>query len=236
VNPRQRRGVLLIIATAMGAIVVFIAVLSVVGNVRSQVGPTATVLQLRTGVQELEPITPDMIEQVSVPERWIPKTALRSVDEVIGKVASSIYEPGTTLQTGMLVDPPGLKAGYREVAILVNAETGVAGKVRSGDRVDIIATTAATDTAPNRAEVWVANALVLEVGIPRSTENADPKGNFTQGQGVPVTFALPADEALRLSYAESFSTKLRLALRGRGDEGVLDSAGTIFEPTAKPTS
>lgn len=137
------------------------------------------------------------------------------------------------LQAGMLVPPPGLEAGYREVAILVDAETGVAGKVRPGDRVDIIATTAGDDeTVPDRAEVWVANALVLEVGLPTATEDADDNGNFTQQQGVPVTFALPVDEALRLAYAESFSEKLRLALRGRGDEAALERAETVFQPTA----
>ena len=231
-NPRQRRGVLLIIATVIGALVVFVAVLSMVGSVRSEVGPKATVLQLRTGVQELQAITPEMVDEVSVPERWITKTSLRSMDDVVGKVSSSIYEPGTTLQTGMLIDPPGLKAGFREVAILVNAETGVAGKVRSGDRVDIIATIAGGDQVPNVAEVVVANALVLEVGIPKASENTDSKGNFSQQQGVPVTFALPVDQALKLSYAESFSRKLRLALRGRGDEGAVDPASSVFSAAA----
>ncbi|RYV52218.1 Flp pilus assembly protein CpaB [Pengzhenrongella frigida] len=235
-NPRQRRGVLLIIATAIGALVVFVAVLSVVSDVRSQVGPTAMVLQLTTDVQELQAITPDMIEEVSVPERWISETAILSADEVVGKVSASVFAPGTTLQQGMLIDPPGLQAGYREVAILVNAETGVAGKVRSGDRVDILATTAGTETSADRAEVWVANALVLEVGIPRSSEDTDSSGNFSQQQGVPVTFALPVEDALRLAYAETFSEKLRLALRGRGDEGALTDSDSLFQPVAGSSS
>jgi Flp pilus assembly protein CpaB len=236
VNPRQRRGVLLIIATSIGALVVFVSVLTMVSNVRSQVGPSATVLQFRTNVEELQAITPDMIEEVQVPQRWISKTALRSIDDVVGKVASSVYQPGTTLQGGMVIDPPGLKAGFREVAILVNAETGVAGEVHSGDRVDIIATTAAAEGVPAKAMVWVPNALVLKVGIPKSGKSTDGDGNFSEEQGVPVTFALPVGEALRLSYAESFSTKLRLALRGRGDENALDPAGMLFQPTAGSNS
>ena len=78
----------------------------------------------------------------------------------------------------MLVDPPGLETGYREVAILVDAETGVAGKVRSGDRVDIIATTAGDEGVPDRAEVWVSNALVLEVGLPTASEDTDLDGRL----------------------------------------------------------
>lgn len=230
-NPRQRRGVLLIIATALGAVVVFVAVLMMVSDVRSQVGPMTTVLALNQAVPALAEVTPDMLDQREVPARWVSDAALTSVDQVIGMVTSSEFAAGTVLQGGMLVDPPGLEAGFREVAILVDAETGVAGKVRPGDRVDIIATTPGDDVVPDRAEVWVANALVLEVGLPAASEDTDSNGNFTQRQGVPVTFALPVEEAVRLAYAESFADKLRLALRGRGDEGALDPSQSVFELT-----
>jgi len=231
VNPRQRRGVLLVIATALGAVVVFVAVLVMVADVRSQVGPMTTVLELNRAVPALAEVTPGMVDEREVPTRWASDTELTSVDQVVGKVTASEFAAGTVLQGGMLVDPPGLAAGYREVAILVDAETGVAGKVQPGDRVDIIATTPGTDLVPDRAEVWVANALVLEVGIPAASEDTDSNGNFTQRQGVPVTFALPVEEAVRLAYAESFADKLRLALRGRGDEGALDLSQSVFELT-----
>ena len=79
-------------------------------------------------------------------------------------------------------------------------------------------------------------ALVLEVGLPTASEDTDDSGNFTQRQGVPVTFALPVEESLRLAYAESFSEKLRLALRGRGDEASLQGPETVFQPTAGSSS
>lgn len=227
-NPRQRRGVLLVLATAVGAIVVFVAVLSMVADVRSQVGPTATVLQLTSPVDALAPITPDMLEEVEIPRRWISSQSLTSADEVLGLVAAAGYEPGTVLQAGMLVEPPGLAQGYREVAILVDAETGVAGKVQPGDRVDIIATIAADEVSPAVSQVWVENVLVIEVGIPQETEVTDSSGNFSQRNGVPVTFAVSVADAVRLAYAESFSEELRLALRGRGDESAIGSADATF--------
>ena len=45
---------------------------------------------------------------------------------------------------------------------------------------------------------------------------------------VPITFALPTPEALRVAYAESFSVKLRLALRARNDETTADPNSLIY--------
>lgn len=228
-NPRQRRGMLLLLATAVGAVVVFVMVTLFVQDVRSEVGPYEETLQFKVDVDELEQITMEMVETVEVPARWISDVVVVDPEQVLGKVSSGRYSAGATIQEGMIEDPPGLKTGFREVAIIVDAETGVAGKVRPGDRVDILATTQGTETTPARAEVWVENALVLEVGLPQQIEEEDASGRFSDGAGVPVTFALPVDESLKLAYAESFSTKLRLALRGRGDEAGIPDAVKLFE-------
>lgn len=228
-NPRQRRGALLLAVTAVGAITVFVAVVAFVGNINSKVGPMAKVLELKQAVDAYEPVEPDMLEVTEVPQRWLPGTALTSTAEAEGLVAASALPKGALLQQGMLVQRPGLQPGYREVAIVVDAETGVAGKVSPGDHVDIIATIKGTDTTPDRSEVWVSNALVLEVGVPQSTKSNDSSGNFTTNEGVPVTFALRSQDALRLAYAESFSVKLRLALRGAGDDQVLPDDQLTFQ-------
>ena len=55
-NPRQRRGVLLILVTILGAVVTFVAVFSYVQSVSSQVGPMTTVLKLSQQVTELKEI------------------------------------------------------------------------------------------------------------------------------------------------------------------------------------
>jgi pilus assembly protein CpaB len=121
-----------------------------------------------------------------------------------------------------------VQPGFREVAIMVDAETGVAGKVSPGDHVDIIATIAGSEDVPARSELWVSNALVLEVGLPRDTDGESSDGGFTSGTGVPVTFALSTEDSLRLAYVESFSVKLRLALRGAGDDESTPDAGRVF--------
>ena len=228
-NPRQRRGALLLVLTALGAIAVFLAVVVYVGDISSRVGPMAEVVRLNRAVEAYQPIEGDMLEVVEVPERWLPETAVRSVGETSGLVAAAALPEGSLLQAGMLVERPGVRPGFREVAIVVDAETGVAGKVRPGDHVDILATVAGDDSRPARSEIWVSNALVLEVGLPRDVEGSDAAGNFSSSQGVPVTFALTSTDALRLAYVESFSVKLRLALRGDGDDVVLPTDELVFQ-------
>ncbi|MER7796869.1 Flp pilus assembly protein CpaB [Microbacterium sp. NPDC096154] len=227
-NPRQRRGIVLLLLTAVCAVAVFLGVLTYVGDVSSQVGPMTTVVKLTQPVDALEPIEADMLETVEMPERWAPAGSLRDAEETTGLVAATAYAEGAVLQQGMLIPRPGVQPGFREVAIMVDAETGVAGKVHPGDHVDIIATIAGNEGTPPRSELWVSNALVLEVGLPQETEGQDATGAFTLSQGVPVTFALSTAESLRLAYGESFSVKLRLALRGAGDDQTLPRDEQVY--------
>ncbi|GAB2451657.1 Flp pilus assembly protein CpaB [Xylanimonas ulmi] len=228
-NPRKRRGVLLLTLTGVCAIAVFLGVMSYVGSVSSQVGPMTSVVRLARDVEAYQPIEPDMLEEVDVPERWVADGTVSDVAATAGLVAAAPYRKGATVQAGMLIPRPGVQPGYREVAIIVDAETGVAGKVSPGDHVDIIATVAGSQQEERpRSELWVSNALVLEVGLPTDTEREGLDGTFTSTQGVPVTFALTTQDALRLAYGESFSVKLRLALRGAGDDEPTPEGERVF--------
>jgi Flp pilus assembly protein CpaB len=227
-NPRQRRGVFFLVVTSILAVAVFVGVLYYVRTVSSQVGPVVTVLQLNRSVDALEPVDESMLDRVEVPERWVPETAVRSAEDADGLVAATAYEKGSMLQDGMLVERPGVQPGFREVAILVDAETGVAGKVEPGDHVDIIATMGGSGDVQPVSRVWVSNVLVLEVGLPRTLEDPD---DLSTTSGLPVTFALSTQDALTLAYVESFSVKLRLALRGAGDEDLLPAEQRVYDGT-----
>lgn len=220
-NPRQRRGVLLLLVTLLGAVLTFIGISSYVGSVASQVGPMTQVLRLTADVQGLHSLTADEVEVVEVPERWAPAHAIKSLGQVEGLVTGGAYAAGTIVQAGMLEEPPGLQEGYREVSIMVDAETGVAGRIRSGDYVDIIATVEDPNTKERTAQVIVQNAVITDVGVVTDVTNADVEGNLKDNKAVPVTFALTTADSLKVAYAESFSVKLRLALRGTGDSGQL---------------
>jgi pilus assembly protein CpaB len=209
-NPRQRRGVLLLVLAAAGAITVFFAVSSYVSDVRSQVEPLITVLQLKEDVEPYRPIDDSELEEFELPRRWAPDTALRDRSELVGQVPASALERGSILQSGMLVPEPDLEPGQRELAILIDAETGVAGKVGSGDIVDIVASFEADDTTGPKSQIVVAGARVIDVGVQRTREVPGP--NPQEEEVVPVTFALSVQESLILTYAESFAAEVRLAL------------------------
>jgi pilus assembly protein CpaB len=229
VNPRQRRGIILLAFAVLGGLVVFFSVLTFVANVNAKVGDLVGVVQLSAPAGAYQPITSDMLTYRDVPQKWLPQGAITDARDVIGLVPTTDLPSGTYAQRGMFVNRPGVATGYREVAVLVDAETGVAGKIKSGDRVDILATTQdGQDERNRRAEVWVSNALIIDVGVPEEVQRSGQTG-FSQGKAVPVTFALPVTDALRVAYAESFAVKVRLALRGGGDNAPVPPNQQVFK-------
>lgn len=218
-NPRQRRAVLLLGLSVLGLIGVFALVAGYVADVRQQVDPKVTLLALSRDAPPYVSITDDMVEEVSLPERWAPRTAIRDRAALVGLVPTTKLTRGSLLQDGMLTSTPDLEGGQREIAILVDAETGVAGKIRPGFTVDIIATYQASEDGKVRARsrIVVPAARIIDVG--QSTvrsgqieaEGADPQ------QVVPVTFALSVRDTLKVNYAEVNAQEVRLGLQ-RPDE------------------
>lgn len=218
-NPRQRRAILLLGLSALGLLGVFALVAGYVSDVRSEVDPKISVLALARTVQPYKTITDDMVKEVSMPERWAPDTALRDRGALVGLVPTTALTEGSILQEGMLAEPPELEAGQREVAILVDAETGVAGKIGPNSVVDIIATFPGSDDGRVRARsrIVVPGARVVEVGQPRREGGAVPQPSQDPEQVVPVTFAVSVTQVNRVTYAESFGQEVRLSLQ-RPDE------------------
>lgn len=234
-NPRQRRGVLLLLASGIGAIAIFFAVLTFIADVNARAGNFINVVALSQDVQAYEPITAGDLELREVPEKWASGENVRDARDIVGLVPVNDFAAGTFASRGMFIDRPGIAPGHREIAIMVDAETGVAGKVSSGDRVDIIATFEGSEEEAPSSQMWAQGALVIDVGLPEEVTQEDGRGGFETGTGVPITFAMPAEEALRVAYGESFSVKLRLALRARNDDSTIDT-GRIFSPDNLTTS
>jgi pilus assembly protein CpaB len=214
---------------ALGAAAVFVLIFDYVDGVSRQVGPVTTAYEFARAVPRLQPVTEDDLKPVSVPEQWLPAAALKAYTARAGLVAASNIPQGAILQDGMLTAPPELKPGQQEIAILIDAETGVAGKVKAGDLVDIYATFSDDENA--QARVIVTNAQVLAIGSLQSVDqvNAGADGKQLQeGEVVPVTFALTVGESLRITYAESYATKVRLALVAPGTRSMADPRTDIL--------
>jgi pilus assembly protein CpaB len=230
-NPRQRRGILLLTLSALGLLGVFVLVAGYVADVRAEVDPKVTVLALAKPAEKDKAITDDMVKTLELPRRWAPQTALRDRARLIGQVAQADIPSGSVLQEGMIGSPPELASGEREIAILVDAETGVAGKISPGSIVDIVATFAGDEQQGTKAEsnVVVPGARIIDVGQPElkggngvQDQAADP------AQVVPVTFALKPKEALTVTYAESFAAEVRLALLRPGEESQLKAEQRVY--------
>lgn len=236
-NPRQRRGTVLMALAVLGGLGVFALVSSYVADVRNQVEPLVPVLWVTEDVPVQQSIADSVVEERMVPQRWVPASALRNRSELEGLVTAMPVPAGSVLQDGMVSDRAELEIGQREIAILVDAETGVAGKVGPGDVVDIYATFEEDEREAARSEIVVAGARVIDVGSERLEAGQDDSGAFQESRVVPVTFALSVEESLVLTYVESFAVKVRLGLLAPGDDQPLTSSERRFQLSGSaPTS
>ncbi|WP_030800905.1 Flp pilus assembly protein CpaB [Streptomyces sp. NRRL S-337] len=225
-NSRQRRGVILLLLSVLCAVGAFVGVLSVIRNVESKVGPEKTAYRLKTDVAAYKALDPGQFEKVKMPQRWLPPTAVTDLDQVSGKIAVTPLKKGSLLQDDMIVERPALKAGQQEIAIMIDAATGVAGKINPGARVNIYATFEGKRPEDKPvSKVIVSAAQVIDVGKLTPLEAKDPgdtnAANRQAGEAVPITFALNTQDAQRVAYAESFASHVRLALLAPGSEATI---------------
>jgi pilus assembly protein CpaB len=227
-NSRQRRGVVLLVVSTLCAIAAFAGVLAVVGDARSEVGPKITAYRLAKDVPAYAQVTSGQLQKVLIPRRYLPSTAVRSLAELDGKIAATPLRRGSLLQTDMVADRPALQAGQMEIAIMIDAETGVAGKITAGALVNIFATFAGRrDSDPDISKIIVTRAKVIDVGEIRAFDQGQ-SSQRTAGQGVPITFALGPQDAQRVAYAESFAKHVRLALVAPGDQGGIPAGDRTY--------
>lgn len=214
-NPRRRRGLLLLLVAGLGGVVVFFAVASYVASVTSGAPAMTTVFRLSDDVRAYDEVPVTALEEVEIPERVRPPSAVDSSEQLIGRVAAAGLARGSFLQNDMLIEASGLRGGQREIAILVDAETGVAGRVTPQSVVDIYATF--EDQNSRCAGLLVPGARIVNVGVSKTQASPEQGGDLVQEEVLPVTFALGPAEARKLVYAESFAQEVRLALAPQGE-------------------
>ncbi|GAA2395247.1 Flp pilus assembly protein CpaB [Streptomyces glaucosporus] len=218
-NSRQRRGVILLLLSVLCALGAFAGVLSVISDVESKVGPEVTAYRLAKEVPAYRALDESVVEKVRIPKRWLPPTAVTDPGEFTGKIATNPLKKGSLLQTDMVTDQPELREGEQEIAIMIDAATGVAGKIRPGSSVNIYATF--RDRKENEiSRVIVSNARVIDVGeLTPITKEGD--GIDRESEAVPITFALNTLDAQRVAFAESFAVNVRLALVAPGSDAAI---------------
>ncbi|MFD7437849.1 Flp pilus assembly protein CpaB [Streptomyces sp. NPDC059861] len=229
-NSRQRRGVILLFLSVLCALGAFAGVLSVIDDVQSKVGPEVTAYRLKGDVAPYTALTADKFEQVRMPERWLSRNAVTDLRQVRGKTAVTTLRKGSLLQSDMIVDQPALRPGQQEVAIMIDAATGVAGKITPGSTVNVYATFAGErEGDPAQSKIIVTNAQVIDVGELTALEPDSDDRTRRSTDAVPITFALSTLDAQRLTYAESFAERVRLALVAPGSDTTVPDADRTYE-------
>lgn len=207
-NPRQRRGVLFILLSLLLAVVVFFVVASYVANVASQVGAVVTVYRAAEAIPAYGTLDEQAIETDEVPARWLSDSARLDLDELVGQKVAVNLEPGTMLTSDLIVPPSDLSPTEREIAVNVDAVTGLAGRIETGDHVDIYAVFADVPGLPKQVRVLVQNVRVVSV---RGEQVRVDEDSLTGQQNViPVTIALEPNDALAVTYAAAFAAEVRL--------------------------
>ncbi|MFE3990226.1 Flp pilus assembly protein CpaB [Streptomyces goshikiensis] len=216
-NSRQRRGVILLLLSVLCALAAFAGVLMVIGDVNSKVGSEVVAYRVKGDIAPYSPLSAGQFEQITVPRRWLSDTAVSDLGALKDKIALTTLKKGSLLQTDMFVARPQLQAGEQEIAIMIDAATGVAGKITPGARVNILGTfKGKKPTDPDQSLVMVAGARVINVGkLTPLDKDSDKKG---PSEAVPITFALSTKDTQRVAYAESFAEHVRLALVAAGTE------------------
>ncbi|MGX1880951.1 Flp pilus assembly protein CpaB [Streptomyces sp. NPDC055287] len=223
-NSRQRRGVILLLLSVLCAFGAFAGVLSVISDVNSKVGPEVAAYRLKNDVAPYKQLDAGQFEKISMPKRWLSANAVTDISEVRGKIAVTQLQKGSLLQSDMIVKKPELGSGEQEIAIMIDAATGVAGKINPGSSVNIYATFEGEDEGqPNKSQVIVSGARVLDVGKITALEPGKNDRSRRATDAVPITFALNTLDAQRVAYAESFAEHVRLAL-------VADGSDTTISP------
>ncbi len=218
-NSRQRRGVILLLISVLCAFAAFAGVISVISDVNSKVGPEVTAYELTSDIAPYTRLETNSFKKVAMPKRWLSETAVTDLSQIQGKIAVTTLHKGSLLQSDMLVNQPELKAGEQEIAIMIDAETGVAGKITPGSTVNIYATFAAQNEKDKaQSRVIVQSARVLDVGKITALEPKRDDNQAQPEQAVPITFALNTVDAQRVAYAESFAQHVRLALIAPGSD------------------
>ena len=163
-------------------------------------------------------IAADMVETEQVPVKYAHPSVATGVGQVTGQFALIDLLTGEPVPLNRLASektlnelPYKIPAGMRAVTIPVNSLTGVAGLVKPGHYVDVLATYRTADKAEDLKVVTVLqDVLVLAVG-----------SDLQKKEGVQavenVTLAVTPGDAQVVALAENLG-KLKLAARPAGDD------------------
>ncbi|HOJ54827.1 MAG TPA: Flp pilus assembly protein CpaB [Phycisphaerae bacterium] len=222
-----------IIPLTIGLLIGVFAIKYFVNVVKKAKGATTTetvqVVYANTDIAPTVEIKETMLEVKNLPRAVAPKLYFQDVKEVTGRVAGLAIPAGLPVVPSLLAPkgtPPGLsvriKDGFRAVAVQVDESAGVAGWVKPGSRVDVVAVMSARGSSGTEtiSKVILQNIEVLAVG-----QDGGTKGDTGAALAKSVTLAVTPDEMPKLHLAAT-KGKIRLAMRSQADDSQQQVAQT----------
>lgn len=173
-------------------------------------------------------ITREMVRFENFPQELKAETAVTRVEDVVDRTAQTDIAVKEQIRTTSLLAVgqaaiPSLKVpdGMRAVTIGGNQISLVAGGVRDGDHVDLIATYTDGRTKQEVTKMIIQNVLVLWVNVVENDPNRQP-GNGAGAQ-TSITLCVRPEQTELVKAAERNGT-LSVSLRGR-DKDIVSSPG-----------
>jgi len=229
-----RNKLILILAILFG-LAAALGVYKYLGNLKKAYRSSGNYKQVVVPVQTIGPktmLTEQMVKVKDIPVELIQPGTAMETKEVVGKISRTELYPEEPILLSRLhkdKDQSGelslaIPNGHRALALAVDDVSGIAGLLRPGDHVDIIATFDSEAEKTTLSSLLIQNINVLAVG--QSLDNGqkgDKKAN-TQT----VTVSVTPDQAPPLTLA-SERGKIRLMLRSPKDEGTVNLPSTRMQ-------
>ena len=239
-NPRQRRGLLLIAVAALGLLVVFVLVAGYVGDVRKEVDPKVSLLALAKPVGDDKAITDDMVKTVDHAR------ALGAADaRCATRASSSGWSPAPTSsptrcsrRTCSRRRRSSRPGSARSRSSSTPRPASRARSARTRSSTSIATYPGGEATAPRESRVVVPGARIIDVGQPRAEGRPRrPGAGRRPAAGRPRHLrAHAAGRRCCVSYAESYATEVRLALLRPGDERGAEEEGARLPAEPDPVA
>ena len=229
---QNRRGLIFLgLAVLLGLGAAFVAREFTGNNAAAQAAgvPTQSVVVARADVGTANALTPAELTLVDWPAALVPAGSIHSVAGAEGRVTrrplvagepvleSALFAAGTDGGLPAVISPK-----HRAVSVKVDSVIGVAGFVKPGSRVDVLATVRRVDQQKSLPYSKVILQDVKVLAIDQKLEEA--RDGDAQLVSV-VTLEVEPEAAQKLIYS-AHEGKLQLALRTPGDDDKLELAST----------
>lgn len=241
VSKRSFAVLLAILLAGVAAFTLFNYVQGVEAEVRADMDAVEAYVatdEIPEGMDASEAISQGLIAQEALPRQAVADNAIASLADIDGTVATASIAPGEQIlahrfgavreATSRIHDIPD---GLQAISLEVGVPPGVAGFVRPGDRVSILAQLDVDDDGEEeetRTQYLVQAVEVLAVGqhVVVSTDEGEQESDVRESEErILFTLAVTPDDAEKLAYA-NWQGSLWFTLLGDDDEPVTTSGRT----------